>query len=207
MGPPTLSKEKWIGVLRLSRQWDMPEVCFIAWVHLSNIRVSSQVSALAIEKLNSITLTAVEKVRLGKAHGVPGWLKGGYASLVGDMLATSLEELHSLGLETANRVLWAQIQSHRLVKDDTLYCGYCLQYRRARYKLERQETSLPESHSYKCEGYSCMPFEDGYGAFNAVGSPPSKTNATSSSVSAKVLEVFRDEIEEAERRNTSSMCD
>ncbi|KAJ3534856.1 hypothetical protein NMY22_g6738 [Coprinellus aureogranulatus] len=104
-GPPALSKEQWAGVLRLARQWDMPEV-----------------AALAITKLNELSLSPIEKVKLGKAHGVPQWLNEGYASLVGDVSTTSLEALHSLGLETANRVLWAQIQTHLLLGKDTLYC-------------------------------------------------------------------------------------
>ncbi|TEB25779.1 hypothetical protein FA13DRAFT_1637015, partial [Coprinellus micaceus] len=88
---PELSKEKWIGVLKLSRLWDMPEV-----------------AGIAIEKLSTFGLKPVEKITLGKKHGVPKWLKDGYTALVDDLSKASLSEMTGLGWETSFRILWAR---------------------------------------------------------------------------------------------------
>ncbi|KAJ3513182.1 hypothetical protein NMY22_g15117 [Coprinellus aureogranulatus] len=96
-GVPALSKEQWIGVLKLGRLWDMPKA-----------------AALAIEKLDGFNLSAIEKVRLGKTHGVPSWLKDGYAKMIGGPLDnTTFEDLEMLGFETTSRILWARDQLHR----------------------------------------------------------------------------------------------
>ncbi|KAJ3503638.1 hypothetical protein NMY22_g18181 [Coprinellus aureogranulatus] len=97
---PELSKEQWVGVLKLGRLWDMPKA-----------------ATIAIEKLNGLSLTAIEKVQLGKAHGVPAWLKEGYTSLIQDVSAFSFDDLKVLGLETAARIILAQNQVHIFAKE------------------------------------------------------------------------------------------
>ncbi|KAJ3536485.1 hypothetical protein NMY22_g6025 [Coprinellus aureogranulatus] len=182
-GPPELSKEQWIGVLRLSRQWDMPEV-----------------ASLAIEKLSAVEMTPIEKVRLGKAHGVPEWLRDGYASLVAAISLSSLEELEPLGLQTACRILWARDQINAKAKKRGLYCGFCAKHEGKWHALQCQEDgSFPQGYACMYCGYS--PVSCGHGVCHLIDTlwPTS----FSAEVVDQVSEVFRDDIDEAERRNAT----
>lgn len=96
VGKLTLTKEQWIGVLRLSRPWEMHKI-----------------RKLAISTLSSSTfvLTAVEKVTLARDHKVAAWLVEGLSGLTfgeeARMSPDALEE--AVGTRTAFRV--ARIQA------------------------------------------------------------------------------------------------
>ncbi|KAJ3519320.1 hypothetical protein NMY22_g13258 [Coprinellus aureogranulatus] len=100
-GVPALSKEQWIGVLKLGRLWDMPKV------GASRPPSHPDAAPQLMETLTSLS-------GWGRAHGVPSWLKDGYAKLIGGPLDnTSFEDLEMLGFETTSRILWARDQLHR----------------------------------------------------------------------------------------------
>lgn len=168
-----------------------------------------QVAALAIKQLDGLDLTFIEKVKLGRAHGVPQWLKDGYTALVRDVTSASLEELQSLGSETAIRILYAQNQTHLLPKDSSLYCGYCQASGNGRHGLQYYETGQ-FAGTYRCTYVYCgspNPSTSGYEAYTVTqvdlsGSKP----LSNTSVAGEVAKVFKDQIDEAERRNSSSMA-
>ena len=57
-----------------------------------------------------IHLTLVEKITFGKECKVYEWLKEGYTKLVGDPSQCPLEELATLGWESAAKILWVAVQ-------------------------------------------------------------------------------------------------
>ncbi|KAJ3536483.1 hypothetical protein NMY22_g6021 [Coprinellus aureogranulatus] len=188
---PQLSKEEWAGVLKLARLWDMPRV-----------------AKLAIDKIYSFSLKPVEKIKLGKEHGVPQWLKEGYTSLVQDLSQTSLSEMASLGSDTAFRIMWARdellvarAQSPSTGKDGYwidskgLICTYC--------RVHGSNTVWNPSTS-TCENCGRYPEDSYYGlqvAEKAALKATMPAQPNLESVTDKVLEVFKEEFEEAERRN------
>lgn len=202
-GYPDLTKEQWTGVLRLSRQWDMPEVRRDLASFLSGcvlIKVTTwKVATLAIKKMDQLLLTPIEKVQLGKLHGVPRWLKDGYTSLIGNVGSSTLEELKSLGSETAIRILYAQNQAHATIKENTvMYCGQCISNRNGFQYVTRGQTG-----SYRCTNGWCNTdaMTSSHGAYTKVDFSAPKL-ASNSSVSEQVTELFKDEIQDAERRET-----
>ncbi|RXW14142.1 hypothetical protein EST38_g11711 [Candolleomyces aberdarensis] len=96
-GSYTLTKDEWVGVLDLSTRWQMK----ITREH-------------AIVKLSDLSLSPVEKVTLARAHKVAKWLKEGLNEIVTQEEALKPDELKAhLGLETAFRLMWIQIQSSK----------------------------------------------------------------------------------------------
>ncbi|KAJ3513184.1 hypothetical protein NMY22_g15116 [Coprinellus aureogranulatus] len=100
--PPALTKEQWIGVLKLGRLWDMPKA-----------------AALAIEKLEAPKLSPTEQVLLGKTYGVPTWLKTGYTALVrrlsGDMTLEEAQKAFERNRDIKG--VW--------VRKEELSCSWC----------------------------------------------------------------------------------
>ncbi|KAJ2924442.1 hypothetical protein H1R20_g12645, partial [Candolleomyces eurysporus] len=96
-GAYTLTKDEWVGVLDLSTRWQM-----------------KMMREYAITKLSNLSLSSVEKVTLARAHKVAKWLKEGLSEIVTQEETLEPDELKSyLGLETAFRLVWIQIQSLR----------------------------------------------------------------------------------------------
>ncbi|TEB28186.1 hypothetical protein FA13DRAFT_1735804 [Coprinellus micaceus] len=89
-GKFTLTKEQWVGVLRITRPWGMEKVRKIA------------IKALSEE---SFGLTAVDKIALGLDHKVVSWLLEGLTTVVSkahEFPVDALEE--AVGLRTAYRI-------------------------------------------------------------------------------------------------------
>ncbi|KAJ3536486.1 hypothetical protein NMY22_g6022 [Coprinellus aureogranulatus] len=191
---PELSKEKWVGVLKLARLWDMQEV-----------------AGIAIAKLSSFDLSPVEKVKLGKAHGVATWLKEGYAALLGSLSDIALPELALLGWEAACRILWVRDELARArtavpagasaywIESTDLTCTYC------RIQYGRDAVCAPGNAT--CQTCGCRFYSSNYGVqVRALESlkttlPQAIVEANEVVVAAKISEAFKEELEDAERRN------
>jgi len=109
-----LEKEEWVSVLKLSTIWDMKKI-----------------RQYAIHRLSTdVTLSPIEKMLLARAHRVSPWLIEAITSLAGDIPKPTLEELVTLGWETAARILWirdnANTSNNLCFKRDTIKCGHCL---------------------------------------------------------------------------------
>ncbi|KAF6747562.1 hypothetical protein DFP72DRAFT_1075230 [Ephemerocybe angulata] len=148
-GPPTLTKEAWTGVLKVARLWDMPAV-----------------AKVAIEKLSTMDLKPVEKIRLGKEYWVPTWLEEGYITLVDDPSMASKDEMETLGWDTIYKIFLASNQVTKRLETDRgrlwdrvgkLYCGYCALAQQGGY---HREVSDPQTVCGTC---SRIPAESGYG--------------------------------------------
>ena len=170
-----------------------------------------QVAGIAIEKLSTFDLKPVEKITLGKEHGVPGWLKDGYTALVDDLSKASLSEMTGLGWETSFRILWARDEIARSqttpnsggywIGSQDILCGYCWgQYKR------RSVVSADGSH---CNFCSWSVSGSAYGvqipSFTCLSSttPRITADARAKVVEDKVAEVFQEELSDAERRHSS----
>jgi hypothetical protein len=79
---------EWQSVLKLATMWE-----------LIGMRT------LAIQQLDKLKLSAIDKVLLGKEYKVPCWLPGGYEELVKDPATISNEDAKKLGWKTAARLL------------------------------------------------------------------------------------------------------
>ncbi|KAF6747563.1 hypothetical protein DFP72DRAFT_919645 [Ephemerocybe angulata] len=182
--PPSLTKEEWIGVLKLSRLWDMPKV-----------------AAMAVNDLSLFPLSPAEKVTLGKAHGVPTWLREGYQALVSDITnsKTTLSELQDLGLETAFRVLRIRDEIYPrsamaigvtyTASTPNIFCSRCYQ---------RGYTIRPATIPGNCGSCRNTTAEGFYvSMFDGI----TTTTDTSQATDVKVSEIFKEELEEARRRD------
>jgi hypothetical protein len=142
----------------------------------------------------------VEKISMGKAHGVPSWMKEGYTSLVADLRNTSLPDISALGWETAFRIVWAYIQStdgDLGLESPNIFCGLCNINNYGRYPLA-SITSQCSRCSYVGNAWSDR-------TLASIAIPVSTTFPTKMSTekaTQKVLEVFEDELKDAELRNT-----
>ncbi|KAJ3538567.1 hypothetical protein NMY22_g5104 [Coprinellus aureogranulatus] len=120
-GGPALDKGQWIGVLGLSTIWEMQEI-----------------RELAISKLSDqhppLSLTAVEKVTLGRTHRVATWLISGLLDLTWADRVLSPEALgEAVGLRIALRIYSARLrrlsQHSRIVPVEVLskqHVGFCI---------------------------------------------------------------------------------
>ncbi|KAJ3503357.1 hypothetical protein NMY22_g18274 [Coprinellus aureogranulatus] len=193
-----LSKDKWVGVLKVARLWDMPRI-----------------SKIAISTLDIFHLTAIEKVKLGNEHGVVQWLKEGYSSLIQDLSQTSLSEISSLGSDTAIRILWARDELARSpilasradgywIGAQDLLCTYCrTQY--SRNTVWIKGTSACQSCGV---GYNahCWNLQVGMSGSSLESNfLQASSAAIADGATEKALEVFKEELEDAERRDTSSV--
>jgi hypothetical protein len=143
----------------------------------------------------------VEKISLGKAHGVPSWLKEGYTSLVADLKNTSLPDISSLGLETAFRIVWTYIQStdELLALDSTnVFCAVCNVNNRGRYPLASITSRCTSCGKTATE----WPTDHTLANVSIPVSVAFPTKMSTEKATQKVLEVFEDELKDAELRNT-----
>jgi len=98
--------------------------------------LTDQIRKYAIHKLsNDFVLSAWEKVHLARAHKVAAWLEEGVNSLASSEPKATLQDLATLGWETAARILWIRdhlIRPQPLMPVNTLYfrgdevkCPFC----------------------------------------------------------------------------------
>lgn len=169
-----------------------------------------QVAGIAIEKLSTFGLKPVEKVTLGKKHGVPKWLKDGYTALVDDLSKASLSEMTGLGWETSFRILWARDEIARSqttpnsggywIDSQDVLCGYC--WGRSKRRV------VVSADGFYCSPCSVYVSESNYGiqipSFTSLSSttPQITADARAKVVEDKVAEVFHEELSDAERRNS-----
>ena len=103
--PLTLSKENWLGALRLATVWDMPEVSDGKPHGRAPDECGSQIRAFAIKSI-STWLEPLEKVRFGKELRVKEWFLEGCISLTSPGKRQQVETLaKTLGWELAAKVL------------------------------------------------------------------------------------------------------
>ena len=172
---------------------------------------------MAIETLETFNLSAIEKVQLGRTYGVPTWLKDGYISLVGDFShQTTFRELATLGFETCSRILWARdelrdsvssvglrsLESNRTwVEKNKICCAYCWKH----FGLFRNIKENATVCSYCTQKFSAWPtvVDKAYGLLGVEGLMSSAFEVTliSDHVGSHVVKTFREELEDAERRN------
>lgn len=103
---------------------------------LINVRYHEQIRTYAIHRLSTgVALSPVEKVLLARTHRVTAWLVEGVTSLVllnSDPRPT-LEDLATLGWETAARILWIRDNSSPSLHvpntlcfiRDAIKCSFC----------------------------------------------------------------------------------
>ncbi|KAF5320066.1 hypothetical protein D9611_010340 [Ephemerocybe angulata] len=187
------SMEQWTGVLKLARLWDMPRIANHAILWMSKKEMS-----------------AVEKVKLGTRYSVPTWIEEGYCSLVTDITQASLEEMKMLGWETMFRLLTArgEVSRHPSVArstlwfDGELYCGHCI-----RQKGVLSAVAEPSNKCANCSrGYGgpLLKTSDGWGVYiNTLRRAPTESymDAKSAAVRERILELFKDELDEAQKAN------
>ncbi|KAF8967758.1 hypothetical protein BDZ97DRAFT_1916695 [Flammula alnicola] len=112
-----LKKEEWVSVLKLSTIWNMKEI-----------------REYAIHRLSTdVVLPPIEKIQLARANKVARWLDEGVTGLVGGDHRLTLEELATLGWETAALILWIRENSNLSVNGsrtlrfgkETIKCAFC----------------------------------------------------------------------------------
>jgi hypothetical protein len=144
-------------------------------------------------------LAAVEKISLGKTHGVPSWLKEGYISLVMDLGNTSLQDISALGWETTSRILWAHFKATDKQPgpdQSDIFCSFCDQNYGRREALSDFTTTcqycgyLPNRYSDEALAHIAIPL-----------SSPLPTKVPEQKATQQVLEVFDEELKDAEARN------
>ncbi|KAJ3534857.1 hypothetical protein NMY22_g6736 [Coprinellus aureogranulatus] len=187
---PTLSKDEWIGVLKLGSLWVIPKA-----------------TALAIEKLSALQMSPIEKVQLGKTYAVPSWLKDGYTKLLANSDSyTTFEEYRVLGLETMNRILLAKLKLKRTaeieyIRDTRFHCLNCYSTK----KRDRRWTPITVGATKCTVCYSVL----GPGGVVLVDRCSTSRNPTfqvpgacsPAAIDQGVEGLFGEEIREAERRS------
>ena len=83
-----MNTEGWQSVLKLSTMWE--------FIEMRNV---------AIEALDAIRLSPIDKVLFGREFGVYHWLSEGYVALAKDSATISNHDSEKLGWETATRLL------------------------------------------------------------------------------------------------------
>jgi len=108
-----LKKEEWVSALKLSTIWNMTKIRQYAIHWLST----------------NVTLSLIEKILLGRAHRVGAWLDEGVTSLAtcDFNLSPTLEDLATLGWETAARIVWINnyLRLPLRFRRDSIKCGHC----------------------------------------------------------------------------------
>jgi len=163
---------------------------------------------VAIEKLSALQLTSIEKILLGKQHGVVQWLRVGYVNLVEDPTTVSEEEMARLGFRTAYRIMHAAhevrtgiLEGFSIPVQRNLYlCSWCFTHR---HLITIWEVSLPNCPA-------C-----GQGAHFRVVKTSSTATAVDqnifeslkAAVEVKVAIEFEDDLKEAERGNSQATAE
>ena len=166
---------------------------------------------MAIEKVTQFGMQPVKMVKLGKEYGVPMWLKVGYTTLVSDVSKVSLSEMQDLGWETAFRILWARDEIARSdttqptsdgywIKKENLSCGGCWRNWGTVFPINDNAASCSNcgnSYGWTDHGvHIALPYTS-LGA----GPPEARPDASNKVVIEKVVEVFGEDLKDAERRN------
>ena len=88
-----------------------------------------QIRKYAIHKLSTdFVLSPIEKIHLGRTHKIAAWVEGGVNGLVHGDQKPTLEDLATLGWETAARILWIRDNPPSKTlsfRRDDIKCGYC----------------------------------------------------------------------------------
>ncbi|KAH6908532.1 hypothetical protein BKA70DRAFT_1280105 [Coprinopsis sp. MPI-PUGE-AT-0042] len=110
---PSLSKEEWEGVLKLSTVWEMDKI-----------------RTMAVERLSSMQLGPLEKIKLAKDYRVPLWLSEGIETLAAEFEKHSIDDISlTLGWEKAARfanvIAREQIQQNDVVHKSRILCYQC----------------------------------------------------------------------------------
>ena len=88
-----------------------------------------QIRKYAIHKLSTdFTLSPIERIHLGRTHKIAAWVEGGVSGLVHGEKKPTLEDLATLGWETAARILWIRDNPPSKTlsfRRDDIKCGYC----------------------------------------------------------------------------------
>ena len=93
----------------------------------------NQIRKYTIHRLSTdFVLSPIEKIHLARAHKVAAWLNEGVTGLVSGGPRASLDDLVTLGWETAARILWIRDNCHSIMaantvifRRDTIRCGSC----------------------------------------------------------------------------------
>jgi len=86
--PKTLGIDVWVSVLRLAGMWEFHEI-----------------RKFAVDVLDGIGLSAIDKVLYGEEFNATRWLSEGYEALVKDEATISNDDAARLGWKTAARLL------------------------------------------------------------------------------------------------------
>jgi len=123
-----LEKEEWVSVLKLSTIWNM-----------------TKIRNYAIHRLSTdVVLSPVEKILLARSHRVAAWLEEGVTSLASVDSSSTLEDLATLGWETAARILWVNLRD---ISSPSLTASNTLHFRRYAMKCKIcSATLMPDSH-------------------------------------------------------------
>ncbi|TEB28135.1 hypothetical protein FA13DRAFT_814809 [Coprinellus micaceus] len=108
-GKFTLTKEQWVGVLRIARPWRMEKI-----------------RKLAIEALSegAYGLTAVDKVALGLNHKVASWLIEGLTTLASAAQEFPLDSIEeAVGPRTAYRIAGVQMKANPKARVTSISVG------------------------------------------------------------------------------------
>lgn len=121
--------------------------------------------------------------------------------MIEDVSSSSFAELETLGLRTACRILWAQNQLLTLEKPDSgIYCGHCIRNGYGTYQLPESGTVGKSKYS-NCPNCGYNPEGSGYGAYGYIDTSKGKLTVSLTAARDKAEEVFKDDIEEAERQD------
>jgi len=111
----SMKQEQWVSVLKLSSIWIMKEI-----------------RQYAIDRLSTdVVLSPIEKILLARAYRVPAWLEEAVTSLATSISKPTLDDLATLGWETAARIVWIWYHSPNVLntlcfRRDAIKCAYCL---------------------------------------------------------------------------------
>ena len=109
-----------MSVLKLSTIWNMTKVCRILGPELSTNAPYSLTKSGSMRSNRLSTVSPVDKILLARAHRVLGWLEDAITSLTSDDSQATLEDLATIGWETAARILWIIKSSPSLSTSNTL---------------------------------------------------------------------------------------
>lgn len=152
---------------------------------------------------------------------MPTWLKDGYISLVRDFShQTTFQELATLGFETCSQILWAReelrdsvssvglrdLESNKTwIEKNKLCCAYCWKHFSVFRNIKENTTVC----SYCTQKFSVWPtvVDKAYGLLGVEGPvsqwlhEPEKSLIIDSEIVGSLARTFREELEDAERRD------
>jgi hypothetical protein len=144
------------------------------------------------------------------------WLKVGYTTLVSDVSNVSLSEMQDLGWETAFRILWARDEITRSdktqptsegywIRKENLSCGGCWRNWGTVFPINDEAASCSNcgnSYGWADHGvHIALPY-------TSLGAtlPEARTDGFTKAAIEKIVEVFGEELNDAERRNAPGLA-